>query len=251
MYLHDFRCPNCKAWYNRKWYSEETGKMWCATCKVECLYDETFCIQDEPLTQYDRQLIVQLTNTKNYGPVKQAGSSLHNKALRKGLLSDIVEIDPGQVVDSSVKTKLALLTGKSRFYIIGHGAGDKLQGVSAFDLAYTVRYTWMVTGAKRITLVSCEIGGAKNTMFGNSFAKDFHSLLKKIGKISTEVAAYERSVSVSSEEYAKLQDRPELEGKKVFYYTDTEIRWVSQDEDAVKIVWYWDQETQKSKRRSA
>lgn len=256
VYLHDFQCPICHAYYNRIWTSPLPGRMWCKLCNnVECPHDETLVLETyngvlEPVSRYDQQIVVKLTNTKNYGPVNDAGTALHKKATSKGLASQIIELNPEATSIGEVKGQFQQLTSQSRLYLVGHGQGDKMQGLYAFNLAYAVAFTWGVTAVARITLVSCEAGESTKSIFSDNFAKEFHSFLRTPGRLRTVVAAYRKPVSVATAAFAMKKSQPQLEGKKVFYPNDDNVEWMANDHDQVKVVWYWDDQTQKSRTRS-
>jgi hypothetical protein len=267
-----------------------SGEMWCQRCGVICPHDETFWIEDKvqqqpfggmgqqqqqpfggnqqvqqpfggmalqpqaqevlaPVSRYDQQLVVKLTNTKNYSPVDDAGTALHNKATSKGLASEIIELDPKVGPSMEAKKKFAELTSQSRLYIVGHGEGSTVQGVLAMNLAYDMCHVWGAKRALRVVLVSCKAGDKVETEFGN-FAKDFHFHLRRVGRLSTEVAAYTRSVSVATSVFAQKYQKPELEGRKVFYLDDDNIQWMSKDGDRVKVIWYWDEDSGKQLSRT-
>ncbi|RKG99287.1 hypothetical protein D7V97_31915 [Corallococcus sp. CA053C] len=261
-YLHDFQCPSCKGYFNEITLSPvPSGDKWCNRCGVACPHDETYLLPNHvpqqpqqplpPVSRYDRQLVVKLTNTSNYGPVDDAGTALHNKATRMGLPSEIIELDGrATTISTEHKGKFESLTNRSRLYIVGHGQGSTIQGVLAFNLAFAVRHQWGVTAAFRITLVSCKAGDAQvDTTFGN-FAKDFHHHLRKTCRIITEVAAYTRSVSVATAAFANSKGILKLEGRKTFYKDEDNLDWMKNDGDKVKIIWFWDDQTQSSRTRS-
>lgn len=283
MYLHDFQCPSCQAYFNEiTGWPYPSGDKWCSGCNVVCPHDQTFQLvsrvqqpfggasqqaqqpfgsppqHQEPQTQqvmapvsrYDRQLVVKLTNTSSYSPVDNAGTALHNKAKSKGLASDVIALDPrSTTIPSEIKQKFRELTNKSRLYIIGHGEGSTIQGVLALNLAYTVCFTWGVQNALRVTLVSCKAGEKVETAFGD-FAKAFHSSLWRPGRLATEVAAYTRSISVTTAALAKLKGMPSLEGRKVFYSDDVNVDWMLNDGDNVKVIWFWDSKRTKQQFRN-
>ena len=203
-----------------------------------------------PVSRYDRQLVVKLTNTTNYGPVDDAGTALHNKAASKGLPSEVIELDgKTSSVSTELKGKFGSLTDRSRLYIVGHGHGSTIQGVDALNLAIAVRRTWGVTAVRRITLVSCKAGEKVEHELGN-FARDFHFHLKRLSRIATEVAAYTRSVSVATATFALLKGRPDLEGRKAFFRDNSTIDWMANDSDAVKVIWFWEDNVQKARTRA-
>jgi hypothetical protein len=280
MYLHDFQCPKCLSYYNEISPSPVPGQKWCASCNVMCPHDETYFIEGlsqpvqqpvgfqsnmsasqsspqgtqqqvlAPVSRYNKQIVVKLTNTPNYGPVNDAGTALHNKATSKGLPSEVIELDgKASSVSAEHMEQFRSLTDQSRLYIVGHGHGSTIQGVSALDLAVAVRRTWGVTAARRITLVSCKAGESVENELGN-FAKDFHSHLKRFSRIATEVAAYTRPVSVATAAFAIFKGRPNLEGRKAFYRDDSNIDWMANDGDAVKLIWFWENNAQKARNRS-
>ncbi|RKG57191.1 hypothetical protein D7X30_20855 [Corallococcus sp. AB011P] len=266
MYLHDFQCPSCLSYFNEITESPyPSGDKWCSGCGVSAPHDSTYLLVSRvpdtpqvqqpfgftppqqqptqqvlaPVSRYDRQLVVKFTNTSNYKPVDDAGTALHNKAQSKGLPSDIIELDPqAGSISQELNQKFGALTNKSRLYLVGHGQGTTVQGVNAFNLAYAVVHTWGAKAALRVTLVSCKAGEKVDTESVN-FAKDFHNYLWKPCRLATEVAAYTRSVSVATAEFAKHKGMPHLEGRKAFYLDNDNIDWMVNDADQVKVVWYW------------
>ena len=256
VYLHDFQCPICHNCYNRIWASPLPGRMWCKLCNnVECPHDQTFALETyngvvQPVSRYDRQIVVKLTNTKNYSAVDNAGTALHNKATSKGLASQIIELNPEVESIGELKREFQQLTSQSRLYLVGHGQGDKMQGLYALNLAYAVAFNWGVTAVARITLVSCETGQSTKSVFNDNFAQQFHSYLWKPNRLRTVVAAYRKSVSVATATFAAMKAQPQLEGKKTFFRDEHNLEWMADDHDQVKVVWYWDGETQRSRTRS-
>ncbi len=196
-------------------------------------------IPDSPPTRFGRQLIVQFTNTNDYSPVQNAGTALQNKAIRKGLTSEVIEIDPSaDRISGLLMSKFQLLDNTSRLYLIGHSNGFSLQTLNPSFLASKCRMSWGLTAVKRITLVSCRAGHS-NAEIDTSFAQTFHAGLSKV-KIQTEVAAYGRPISVTPAGFAQKYQRPELEGKKVYYDESDKLHWMAED-SAVKKIWLWDE----------
>jgi hypothetical protein len=199
----------------------------------------------------------------------EGAEALLAKLIKKGKKNcSIVHMDADlgkKTMLARFDTEIAKLTNGSRLYILGEciHPGGTLSGMVPGHLAERLVQNYGLKGAKKIVLVACEAGGLPNDFSNWTFAKAFHHILKTPFGITTVVAAFNRTVFIVTEEYAKLltehfkeEDR-QVGSKFVEGYPPSMVLGVrtksnhgsepvpAKFDDDCKILWFWDGNSQK------
>lgn len=204
--------------------------------------------------RYDRQIVFTIRSTiqpddingdtVDDAIVRRAGAALHEKALARGLESELIWVRHADTWPNC----LGGLTDESRLYLVGHSNGVTLQGINGAELAQRLKNAGL-RHARRITLAACRGGTAPPLFEAIGLAQLLHSTLGRFQpSVRTQVAAYKRPVTIVNEQILanvdSFRDQPWLGGKKIVHDDQDRMHFVARVRQEQKILYVWNGNTQ-------